>query len=275
MMNPNSKTIALFAVLTALLGVVGFLLGGGRGMVFFLLIAAFMDIGMYWFSDRIALSMARALPLSINEGPNIYQDVKELCAKMGLPTPRIYYTTDLQPNAFATGRDPAHSVICVTQGLVTSLSRDEVRAVLAHELAHIKNRDVLLATIAAVISGVISSLASFAFWNNSDDSEQNPLSAILMIFIAPVVATLLQLAISRAREFAADSTAASVMGNGESLANALRKISATAEDYPIPANPALASLYIANPLGSIALSKWFSTHPPVEERIARLINQAG
>lgn len=272
-MNNYLKTSILLAGLTALLFTVGYMLGG-NGLAFsFLIVGIVINLVSFFFADKIALSMAGAQPLAESQAPFVYEDTRLLASRMGIPMPKLYYTNQMQPNAFATGRGPATGVVCLTQGIMQSLSRDELRGVIAHELAHIRNRDVLTATIAAILAGTVSSLVNVAFWtSSSDDNDRNPLVAILLIILAPISATLIQLAISRSREFAADEVAAKHTQEPKSLANALLKISQTAEIIPMQENPALSSLYIANPLGLSGLSNLFSTHPPVEKRVQALLS---
>lgn len=271
-LSPVFKTIMLFGVLTALFVSLGYILNGISGAVFFLGFSLISSFFGYWFSDRLALMMSGARPLIEAEVPEFFRDVKVLAQKMGIPMPKLYTTDDLQANAFATGRNPSNSVVCVTQGLLRLLGAEEVQAVVAHELAHIKNRDVLIATIAAVIAGAVSSLAQIGIFFGGRDDNRNPIAEILMVIFAPIAALLIQLAISRSREFVADSVAAQYLGSGKVLANALTKISETSRQYPSPnVNPALSSLYISNPFRNGGILTLFSTHPPVEERIRRLI----
>lgn len=271
-MNPVLKTSLLLASLTALLGVVGYLLGGTSGLLIFLVISLVTNVGAYWFSDQIALSMAGAQPLTESQLPWLFNSTREMAAKLNIPMPRIFISPQMQPNAFATGRSPAKGVVAVTQGLLQSLSQEEVMGVVAHELAHIKNRDTLITTVSAVIAGAISAIANLAFFLpvGNDDENRGVGTQLLLLIVAPFAATLLQLAVSRAREYHADATAANMMGTGQPLASALVKISETARAYPMQVNPALASLYIANPLSGQAIMELFSTHPSTESRVMRL-----
>lgn len=271
-MKETIKTSVLFASLTALLLVAGYLIGGTSGLIGFLVISMLFNLGSFWFSDKIALAMSQSRPIAAGELPQIQELTADLAAKMGIPTPRLFVSPQLQPNAFATGRGPGSSAVSLTQGLINQLPTDQLAGVIAHELAHIKNRDVLTATIAAVIAGLISGLANIAIFMPRNDEEQNPLAALLMLFFAPIAATLIQLAISRSREFAADELAAKTIGRGEPLANALINIESWAQQAPMQINPAMASLYIANPLGKGGLLQLFSTHPATADRVARLMN---
>jgi heat shock protein HtpX len=234
---------------------------------------------MFWFSDRIALKMSRAQPVSEAEAPQLYQDISELRTRAGLPMPRVYLIASDQPNAFATGRNPQHSAVAVTKGLLEQLPREQVRGVLAHELAHVRNRDILVTTIAAVIAGAVSAIANFLQFSlifgggDDDDSPLGLIGALATIIIAPIAAMLLQLAVSRQREYLADATGAQILGTGRPLADALETLDRRTREVPMVVNPATASLYIVNPLaalsgrGAVAL---FSTHPPMAERIRRL-----
>lgn len=271
-MNSTLKTFVLLAALTAILGVVGYLFAGNNGLVIFLIISVVMNIATYWFSDKIALSMSGAQPLDRGQAPQLYADTEILASRMGIPMPKMYMSPEPQPNAFATGRNPQHGVVCVTQGLIQTLNRDEVNGVIAHELAHIKNNDILITTVAAVIAGAVSSIANIGIWfGGSDDEDRNPLFGILVLILAPIAATLVQLAISRAREYSADAGAAKVIGTGKPLADALIKIEGIAAQHPMDINPALSSLYIANPLRGGGIMELFSTHPSTESRIQKLL----
>lgn len=273
--SPIFKTTILFSILTVLFVTVGYILNGVSGAVFFLGFSAITSFFTYWFSDRIVLTMSGARVLNEAELPQFFADVKVLAQKMNIPMPRLYTTEDLQPNAFATGRTPAVSVVCVTQGLLKLLSADEVKAVIAHELSHIKNRDVLVASVAAVIAGAITTVTQIGFLFNGgrDEQNRNPVAEILFFIFAPLAAVLIQLAISRSREFLADATAAEAMGSGKLLAEALIKIESTSKEYPVPnVNHALASLYIENPFRNVGIMGLFSTHPPVAERVKRLVS---
>lgn len=270
------KTFLLMGALTMLLVFVGNALGGEQGMVIAFGFAVVMNFGTYWFSDKIVLSMYRAQPLQPSDNPMLFQITEELTSRAGLPMPKLYIIDNPQPNAFATGRNPQHAAVAVTSGIVRLLPRDELQGVIAHELAHIKNRDILIATVAATVAGAISMLASMAKWamifggRGSDRNSGNPIAAIVIMIVAPIAAMLIQLAISRSREFAADETAARFVGNPLGLANALRKLEVKARQIPMEASPATAHMFIVNPLSGGGFAKLFSTHPPVEERVARL-----
>jgi heat shock protein HtpX len=270
------RTWILLAGLSALFVGFGALVGGTGGIVVFLAIAIAFNLAMFWFSDRIALKMSRARPLEPGEAPDLVADVEDLAARARIPVPRLYLIPSQQPNAFATGRSPKHSAVAVTEGLVTLMPREQVRAVLAHELAHVRNRDVLVTTIAAMIGAAISAIANFLQfqWLFGGDDDESPLGlvgTIAAMLIAPIAAMLLQLAISRQREFLADQTAAELLGAGRPLADALGSLKRGVEVLPMPVNPATASLYIANPLSAHGMSALFSTHPPIEARIERLL----
>jgi heat shock protein HtpX len=266
----------LIAGLSGLLIAIGAVIGGGALYLFVALTVVF-NVAMYWFSDRIALKMSRAQPVSEAEAGGLYQDVRELAGRAGIPMPRLYLIAADQPNAFATGRNPSHSAIAVTRGLLESLPHEQVRGVLAHELAHPRNRDVLVATIAAVIAGAIAAIANvlqFSLLFGGGDDDENPLGfvgALATIIIAPFAAMLLQLAVSRQREYLADATGARLLGEGRPLADALESIHAKVAKAPMAVNPATEALYIANPLaGARGMASLFSTHPPVQERVRRL-----
>lgn len=274
-MTTRTRTWILLAGLSALFVAVGGLVGGTSGIVVFLAIAVVFNFAMFWFSDRIALRMSRARPLEPGEAPDIVADVEDLAARARIPVPRLYLIPSQQPNAFATGRSPKHSAVAVTEGLITLMPREQVRGVLAHELAHISNRDVLVTTIAAMIGAAISAIANFLQfqWLFGGDDEESPLGAIgsiVAILVAPVAAMMLQFAVSRQREFLADATAAELLGEGRPLADALATLERGVEVLPMQVNPATASLYIASPLRRGGVSSLFSTHPPIPVRIARL-----
>jgi heat shock protein HtpX len=265
----------LIAGLSGLLLAIGAVIGGGALWLFVILTVAF-NLAMYWFSDRLALGMSRAKPVSEAEAPRLYGDLRDLSTRAGLPMPRVYLIPSDQPNAFATGRNPSHSAVAVTRGLLERLPREQVRGVLAHELAHVANRDILVTTIAAVIAGAISAIANFLQFSllfGGGDDEDSPLGvvgALATIIIAPLAAMLLQLAVSRQREYLADAIGARFLGEGRPLADALETIHARVAQAPLAVNPATASLYIANPLSGRGAASLFSTHPPVEERVRRL-----
>lgn len=275
------KTTILLAGMTSLIIGVSYMIGGSSAVFIGLGIALVMNGVSYWFSDRIVLSMAGAKPLDKDQAPEIYEDTRLLAKKMNIPMPKLYISQDMQPNAFATGRDPKHGVVCVTQGLLQTLSPDEVRGVIAHELAHIKNYDILTSSIAAVMAGAISSIAEMFFWfgmlggGGNDEESNNPLSAvgrILMLILAPIAAMLIQFAISRTREYAADATAAQYTGEPRALANALVTIQRVAQVAPMHHSPAISSLYIQNPGGLSGIQELFSTHPLTEKRVEKLLH---
>jgi heat shock protein HtpX len=273
------KTTILLAALTGLFLVVGQILGGTSGMFIAFIFAVVMNFGAYWFSGSIALKMAGAHEVTAAQAPELYQLVEELATYARLPMPKVAVIDSPSPNAFATGRDSKHAVIAVTTGIMGILSRDELAGVLAHELGHVKNKDILVSSVAATIAGAISMLASMAQWalifggfgRSDDDGEGvNPFAALVMMIIAPIAATIIHLAISRSREFGADATGAAIHGNPESLARALEKLDMATSMRPLPVNPSLAHLFIVNPLKGQSLAGLFSTHPPLEERIKRL-----
>jgi heat shock protein HtpX len=272
------KTFFLMAVMTVLLVFVGSLIGGRGGMMMAFVFAVIMNFGSYWFSDKIVLRMYGAQQLTPADAPELFQTVQDLSGRAGLPMPKVYMIEGDQPNAFATGRDPQHAAVAVTKGIVSMLSRDELRGVLAHELSHVKHRDILVGTIAATMAGAISMLAHMAQWGmmfgggrSSDDRDGgSPIAGLVMMIVAPFAALLIQLAISRSREFMADEGGAQMAGNPLSLANALRKLETRAHQIPMNASPSTAHMFIVNPLSGGGIAKLFSTHPPMEERIARL-----
>jgi heat shock protein HtpX len=271
------KTFMLMALLTALVIFIGGLIGGNNGMMFAFMFALVMNFGSYWFSDKIVLGMYHAQEITEQSHPAIFGIVRDLAQRTGLPMPRVYMIPSEQPNAFATGRNPEHAAIAMTDGIIRTLSSDELRGVLAHELAHVQHRDILIGTVAATMAGAISMLATMAQWamifgggRSSDNERGNPIGSLLMIILAPIAAMLIQMAISRSREFEADRGGAEIAGNPLSLANALRKLEAKAETVPMNATPATAHMFIVNPLRGGGMLSLFSTHPPMEERIARL-----
>ena len=278
-MTTRMRTWILLAGLSALFIAVGGVVGGTGGIVAFLLIAVAFNLAMYWFSDRIALKMSRARPLGPGEAPELVADVEELSGRAGIPVPRLFLMPSEQPNAFATGRSPKHAAVAVTEGLLALMPREQVRGVIAHELAHVRNRDVLVTTIAAMIGAAISAIANFLQFQwlfGGGDDDESPLGfvgTIAAIIIAPIAAMLLQLAVSRQREYLADQTAAELLGEGRPLVDALGTLARGVEARPMAVNPATASLYIANPLGNRGgrgMAALFSTHPPIPVRIERL-----
>jgi heat shock protein HtpX len=274
-MTTRSRTWILLAGLSALFVTVGGLVGGAGGILVFLAVAVAFNFAMFWFSDRVALKMSRARPLEPGEAADLVADVEDISARARIPVPRLYLIPSQQPNAFATGRNPQHSAVAVTEGLLALMPRDQVRGVLAHELAHIRNRDVLVTTVAAMIGAAISAIANFLQfqWLFGGDDDESPLGlvgTIAAVLVAPIAAMLLQLAISRQREFLADATAAELLGEGRPLAEALGTLERGVAALPMQVNPATASLYIANPLGGGGMASLFSTHPPIAVRIERL-----
>jgi heat shock protein HtpX len=265
------RTTLLLSVLTGLFVVIGFAIGGQSTALLFLVMAALFNMGAYWFSDKIALAMSRAKPLEESEAPRLYQMVRELTTRADLPMPRIYMIPQDQPNAFATGRSPKHSAVAVTRGITKLLSEDELRGVLAHELAHVKHYDILTTSIAATIGGAITYLGYMLLWfGGEDDSPLGLIGSLAMVILAPIAATLIQLAISRQREFSADATGAEICGNPESLASALLRLEEGAKEIPMEVNQAAEPLYIVKPFHGGGIAALFSTHPPIEERVRRL-----
>lgn len=279
MMN-QVKTALLLAALTVLLVLFGRLLGGMQGAILAFGFALVMNVGAYWFSDKIVLSMYHAQPVTQAEAPELYRMVTRLCERANLPMPALYVIPDPTPNAFATGRDPHHSAVAVNEGLLRMLGQEEVEGVIAHELAHIKNRDTLISTLAATIAGAVTMIAQMAQFaalfggmgSSSDDDERgpNPIYLLVMVIVAPLAAMLIQLAISRSREYLADRTGAEISGRPLALASALRKLESVNERHPSHATPATAHMFIVNPLRGQAFASLFSTHPPMAERIAKL-----
>ena len=271
------KTAALLGALTALLVLIGGALGGQQGMLVAFFFALVMNFASYWFSDKLVLAMYGAKPIEEAEAPGLYRVVRTLATRAGIPMPRVYLIPSETPNAFATGRNPEHAAVAVTQGIMQILDEQELEGVLAHELAHVKNRDVLIATIAATLAGAITYLAHMAQWaaifgGRRDDEEEGSgaFGAILMAILAPIAAMLIQLAVSRAREYQADATGARLAGQPLGLAKALEKLHRASQALPMQASPATAHLFIVNPLSGSAWLTLFSTHPPIEERMARL-----
>lgn len=281
MMN-NLKTTMLLGALGGLCMAVGYLLGGPTGLAIGLVIGLAMCGGSYWFSDRLAIRSARAVEVTAEQMPQYHSIMRDLCMRAAMPMPRLYVSKNLQPNAFATGRSPEHAAVCVTEGLLAILTWDEIQGVLAHELSHVRNRDILIGSVAAAIAMGITFAASMARWalifggggGGRDDRDGNPIVALLMMILAPVAAGLIRASISRSREYEADASAARLLGTGEPLARALEKLEAGAQRIPSHVNPAEASAYIVNPLSGRQLGRLFSTHPPAAERIARLRSSA-
>jgi heat shock protein HtpX len=277
-MSTRIRTWLLIGGLSALLVGFGALVGGTGGIVVFAIVAAAFNLVMYWYSDKLALKASRAQPLPREQAPELHEVVDELAGKAGVPAPRVYLIPSEQPNAFATGRNPANAAVAVTEGLLRHMPREQVRAVLAHEFAHIRNRDVLVQTIASMIGAAIAAIANilqFSMLFGGDEENESPLGflgAIVAIVVAPLAAMLLQLAVSRQREYLADATAAELLGEGRPLADALDTLQRGVQAVPMAVNPATEALYIANPLAGVpgGMSALFSTHPPIPERIRRL-----
>ncbi len=273
------KTGVLLAVLTAMLVLIGGAIGGQQGMVIAFAIALVMNFVSYWFSDKMVLAAYGAQPIDEAAAPRLYAIVRRLATRAGIPMPRVYLVQSETPNAFATGRNPQHAVVAVTEGIMRILDEEELEGVLAHELSHVKNRDVLISTIAATLAGAITYLAHMAQWaamfggrsRDDDEGGSNPIAMILLAILAPIAALLVQMAVSRSREFQADATGAQVAGRSWGLAKALEKLQMANQAMPMAdATPATAHLFIVNPLSGQTLMRLFSTHPPLEERIARL-----
>ncbi len=277
-MSNTFKTFILMAALTALFMVGGQAMAGRQGVIIALVMALGLNFFAYWNSDKMALAMNKAREVQQHEAPELFRIVAALAQRAGLPMPRIYIIDSPTPNAFATGRNPEHAAVAVTRGIMEVLNQSELEGVLAHELAHIKNRDILISSIAAVMAGAISYLATMAQWamifggGRDDEDGGNPIAALVMMIVAPLAATLIQLAISRSREYIADATGAKICGHPKALASALQKLANYNKQMPMQVNPASAQMYIVNPLSAGSLAGLFSTHPPMEERIRRLLS---
>ena len=280
------KTFIFLTALTLLFLFVGGALGGRTGMTIALIMAGVMNFFAYWYSDKLALKMSKAREVSEAETPQLHSIVAGLAQKAGIPKPRVYIIGEQTPNAFATGRNPDNAAVAVTEGILRLLNREELEGVLAHELAHIRNRDILISSVAAVIAGAISYIATMAQWamlfggfGSSDDDNGGGMAGlvggIIMMIIAPIAASLIQMAISRSREYQADATGAEICNHPVSLANALKKMEEWNHRAPMEVNPATAQMYIVNPLTSASVARLFSTHPPIQERIRRLHSMAG
>lgn len=278
-MKNNLKTVVLLGTLAGLMVGLGNLLGGRGGAVLGLMFAAVMNLGAYWFSDKIALRMSRARPVTRAEAPELYQAVHRLTSRAGMPMPSLHVIPSDQPNAFATGRNPSHAAVAVTEGILAMLTPEELEGVLAHELAHVKNRDILIASVAATIAGAISFVATMARWGaifgggDDDESPGGLIGVLVASIVAPIAAVIVQMAVSRSREFEADADGAVIAGRPHGLASALRKLDIASQRIPMAVNPSAAPMFIVNPLrGSWAqgAARMFSTHPPTEERIRRL-----
>ncbi len=275
-MGNISKTGFLLIVLTLILIYLGKLIGGGMGMQMALGLAIIMNLVTYWFSDKIVLAMYRAKQVGQTEVPELYRTVADLAQQANLPMPKLYIMDTPTPNAFATGRNPHHAAVAVTEGILHLLNKEELKGVLAHELAHVKNRDILISSIVAVIAGTISMIADMARWASifggfrDEDNRSNPIAFLAMAIIAPLAAFMIQMAISRTREYEADSSGAQICGNPMVLANALRKLHKGVQQIPMAVNPSTAHMFIVSPLTGGGLLTLFSTHPPIEKRIERL-----
>jgi len=278
----NLKTTVLLAGLTGLLLAIGQIWGGQRGMMFALVLAAVMNLGSYFFSDKLAIAMSGAKPVAREQAPRLYQIVERLAAKANIPVPKIYFMPTDSPNAFATGRNPSHASVAVTRGILEICDDVEIEGVLAHELGHVKNRDILISAVVATLAGAITMVARMVFYaemfglggGRSDSRRGGVFSGLAMMIVAPLAAVLIQLAISRSREYQADATAASITGNPQGLARALDKIDKWSKRVPMQASPSMAHMFIIQPLTAGALfSSLFSTHPPIRKRIERLIGR--
>jgi heat shock protein HtpX len=272
------KTGLLLGALTGLLMLIGGYFGGQQGVVIAFIFAMVMNFGSYWFSDKLILRMYKAQEVSESQAPELYAIVKNLALKASLPMPKVYVIPGDTPNAFATGRNEHHAVVAVTEGILRILNRDELEGVIAHELAHIKNRDMLIGSIAATLAGAIVMLANMAQWaaifggasRDNDEEGGGIIGLIMMAILAPIAATIIQMAISRSREYLADESGARVSQKPYGLAGALEKLSRASQALPMDANPSTAHMFIVNPLTGKSLMNLFSTHPPIEERVARL-----
>ncbi len=264
------RTTALLAGLAGILVAIGFAIGGAGTALVFLFIALAINLGTYWFSDKIALKMSGAQPMTEEQAPKIYEMVRELTTRAKMPMPRLYVIPQAQPNAFATGRNPDNAAVAVTAGITQLLSENELRGVIAHELAHIRNRDTLTQAVAASIGGAITYLGYMLLWFNDDDSPIGLVASLLLVFLAPIAATIIQLAISRQREYSADATGAQIAGDPESLASALLRLEEGSKAMPMQVNQATECLYIVKPFSAKGIAGLFSTHPPIEERVSRL-----
>ena len=274
-MNNTFRTTLLLGALTGLLLLFGSVFGGRGGMIFAFGFAVVMNMGAYWYSDKLVLKIYRAQPVSESQDPGLYSIVRNLSSRAGLPMPKIYRIPNPSPNAFATGRNPENAVVAVTDGIRKLLTDDELSGVIGHELAHIGHRDILVSSIAATLAGAVMLLASMARWafifgGSRGDDDNNPIGMLAMAILAPLAALLIQMAVSRSREYQADATGAKITGNPESLATALEKLTAASKGIPMAANPATSHMFIVKPFSGKNMVQLFSTHPPVEKRIARL-----
>jgi heat shock protein HtpX len=274
------KTTLLLGALTGLILICGAWLGGKSGMLIALALAGVMNFGSYWFSDKIVLARYRAKPVSEAEAPRLHAMLDRLCAHGDLPKPKLYILPEKAPNAFATGRNPEHAAVAVTAGLLETMDQEEVEGVIAHELAHVRNRDILISSIAATIAGAITVLASLARWGaifggfgDRDERGGGLFGMLAMAIVAPIAALVIQMAVSRSREYAADATGARIAGNPHGLARALDKLGRLNRRIPMNSSPATSHMFIVTPLSAGGLTKLFSTHPPIEERIRRLLGR--
>ncbi len=276
-MGNMTKTVLLLGLMSGLLLFIGDLLGGAQGMMVMFVFAAVMNFASYWFSDKIVLRMYGAQEVGTSHP--LHQTVERLARQAGLPMPRVYTIPTQSPNAFATGRDPKHAAVAATEGIMRVLDQRELEGVIAHELAHVKHRDTLISTVAATLAAAIMMMARMAGWaamfgggsRDNDRGGSNPLAMLLMVVLAPLAAMLIQMAISRSREFAADAGGAAIVGTPHGLADALRKLDRASKQIPLEANPATSHLFIVNPFTGRGLTSLFSTHPPMEQRIERLL----
>ena len=273
-MNNVFKTTILLGALTGLLLLFGQIFGGRAGMIIAFGLAVVMNFGSYWFSDRIVLALYRAKPITESDDPELFSIVRNLATRAGLPMPKVYRIPQATPNAFATGRNPDNAVVAVTDGIRSLLTADELAGVIGHELAHIGHRDILISSIAATLAGAIMMLASMARWalifGGGRDDNNNPLGALLMAILAPRAAIIIQMAVSRSREYQADQTGAKIAGNPDSLASALEKLTIASKRVPMAASPATSHMFIVKPFSGRSMLSLFSTHPPVEKRVERL-----
>ncbi len=274
-MNNTLKTTFLLGALTGVLMLFGQIFGGRGGMMIAFVFAVVINFGSYWFSDKIVLALYRAKPVSEADDPELYSIVRNLATRAGLPMPRVFTIPQPAPNAFATGRNPDNAVVAVTDGIRQLLTAEELSGVIGHELAHIGHRDILISSIAATLAGAIMMLASMARWalifGGGRDDDNNPLAAIAMAILAPIAAVIIQMAISRSREYQADATGARIAGNPRYLASALEKLSLASKRVPMAANPATSHMFIIKPFSGKKIFELFSTHPPVEKRVERLM----
>lgn len=276
-MSNTIKTTILLAALTGLLMAIGNYFGGQQGMFLALILAAVMNFGAYWFSDKMVLAMFRAQEVSPAEAPYLHSIVEGLARRAGVPKPRVYLIPTRAPNAFATGRDPAHAAVAVTEGLLGLLNQAEVEAVLAHEMAHVRHRDTLISAIAATLAGALTMMAHWLRWmaffggmGRDDEERSRGLEMLVLAIVVPIAAMIIQLAVSRSREYAADAAGAALSGNPLALASALQKLDQAAHAMPMEANPATSHLFIVNPFSGASLLRLLSTHPSTEDRVARL-----